>query len=203
MNTADKFEDDVLIEGPPGVVGKGVGFNIRTGEVFINEKMTKKFDLISEIQEFYADDESQNTSQNIDYTGNFYGIGINVKKKQIFFSFNGRIINTLDFKAIGEIIYQTHKMKVQELIDKEENLEEKYELEDFTDQLELDNKTNTKIKKLTNFKLQWKDFVYPVIFIDNMCKVNWNIGALPFKVKDPMGSGVVGMINEEIEELQE
>ena len=162
--------------------------------MFINEKMTKKFDLNAEVNEFYEMDDSLNTSQNIDFTGNFYGIGINVNKKQMFFSFNGRIINTLDFKAIGEIMYMTHKMKVQELIDKEENLEEKHELEEFTDQLELDNKTSTKIKKLTNFKLQWKDFVYPVIYIDNMCKINWNIGALPFKVKDPMGSGIIGLI---------
>ena len=193
------MEKETVIEGAPGVTGKGVGFNIRTGEVFINEKMIKKFDLTSEINDFLDPDESQNTSQNIDFTGNFYGIGINVNKKQMFFSFNGRIINTLDFKAVGEIIFITHEMKVQELIDKEENLEDKYELEDFTNQLDLDNKTSGKIKKLTNFKLTWKDYVYPALYIDNMCKINWNIGALPFKVKDPMGSGIIGMINGEVE----
>lgn len=196
MNRTEELSDDALIDGPPGMIGKGVGFNIRTGEVFINEKMIKKFDLYAEINELYGNDESLNNSQNMDFTGNFYGIGLNVNKKQLFLSFNGRIINTLDFKAIGEILYITHEMKVQELIEKDENLEDKHELEDFTDQLELDNKTSTKIKKLSNFKLQWKDFVYPAIYIDNMCKVNWNIGALPFKVKDPMGSGIVGMIKE-------
>jgi hypothetical protein len=197
LNFSEKPEKNTLIDGAPGMTGKGVGFNIKTGEVYINEKKIKKFDLYSEIQELYENEDSANTSQNIDFTGNFYGIGINVSKKQLFFSFNGRIINTLDFKALGEIMFVTHEMKVQELIEKDENLEDKHELEDFTDQLELDNKTSTKIKKLTNFKLQWKDFVYPVLYIDNMCKVNWNIGALPFKVKDPMGSGIIGMIKEE------
>ena len=154
----------MTIDGPPGLVGKGVGFNIRTGEVFINEKLVKKFDLMSEINEFYDNDDS-NTSQNIDLTGNFYGVGINIKKSNMFFSFNGRIINTLDFKVIGEIIFKTHEMKVQELIDKEEIMEDADQLEDYTDQLELDNKTSTKIKKLTHFKLQWKDYVLSLIHI--------------------------------------
>ena len=178
------------------MTGKGVGFNIRTGEVFINEKMIKKFDLNTEVNEFLNHDDS-NTSQNIDLTGNFYGVGINLKKSQLFFSFNGRIINTLDFKAIGEIIFKAHEMKVQELIDDDDIMENANELEDYTEKLELESKTNTKIKKLTNFKLNWPNYVFPVIYIDNMCRVNWNIGALPFKVKDPMGSGIIGMINEE------
>ena len=191
--------NETIVDGPPGMNGKGLGFNIRTGEVFVDEKMVRKFDLVSEAKGFFDMDESLNNSQNIDFSGNFYGVGVDLRKERLFFSFNGRVLNTLDFKTIGEIRFRDHDMRVQELIEDEDKLEFLDTLKAYTNQLDLDSKTNTRIKKLGNFKARWRDFLLPVIYIEKMCVVNWNIGALPFKIKDPMGSGVIGLIRHQFD----
>ena len=200
MNLKEYPTESTFLEGPPGMTNKGVGFNIRTGEVFINEKMVKKFDLFKEIREFVDPNGTMNMSQNMDLTGNFYGIGIDISRDRLFFSFNGRIINTLDFKVLGEIRYVAHEMIVQELIDKDDNLDGKAALNDYTGLLKLSSKTKTKIRKNKKYKGNWSEFLLPVIYLDSMCVVNWNIGGLPFKIKDPMGSGIIGLIDEEMKE---
>lgn len=182
------------------MTGKGLGFNIRTGEIFLNEKMIRKFDLVSEAKGFFDMDESLNNSQNIDFSGNFYGVGVDLNKERVFFSFNGRVLNTLDFKTIGEIRYRDHDMRVQELIEDDDKLGYKENLKAYTDQLDLDSKTNTKIKRLKNYNARWKNYLLPAIYIEKMCVINWNVGALPFKIKDPMGSGVIGLIRHEFDE---
>lgn len=158
--------------------------------------MVKKFDLNSEAKAYFEMEESLNASQNLDFTGNFYGIGIDLNKNQLFFSFNGRVINTLDFKILGEIRYAAHEMRKQDLLDDDDRLEDKDKLNDFTGKLDLTGKVKTKIKKHQHFKSRWSNYLYPVIYIQNMAVIRWNIGALPFKIKDPMGSGIIGLIKE-------
>lgn len=49
--------------------------------------------MLEEILNVYDMDDSKN----FDFNGSFFGIGISINTKEFFFSYNGRILNSLSF----------------------------------------------------------------------------------------------------------
>ena len=55
-------------------------------------------------------------SKNFDFNGCFFGVGISMNTNEFFFTFNGRILNSLSYQAIGEMRFQVYnKIRKDEL----------------------------------------------------------------------------------------
>lgn len=65
----------------------------------MDENIIHTFNFMNEIKEIYDVDDSRN----FDFNGCYYGIGVSLKNSMFFFTFNGRILNSLTFQAAGEI----------------------------------------------------------------------------------------------------
>ena len=59
----------------------------------MNENIVYTFNIHTELKDIYDLDDSQN----FDFNGCYYGIGINLKSKDVFITFNGRILNGLSY----------------------------------------------------------------------------------------------------------
>lgn len=70
-----------------------MGFNVKTGEVYIDETVVYTFDFMDAIQEVYNVDDSKN----FDFNGCFFGVGVSINTNEFFFTFNGRILNSLSY----------------------------------------------------------------------------------------------------------
>lgn len=58
-----------------------------------NGNIVHTFNMLEEILDIYDMDDSKN----FDFNGSFFGIGISINTKEFFFSYNGRILNSLSF----------------------------------------------------------------------------------------------------------
>ena len=98
----DEYNIDLLkIDEFPGKISKSIGFNVKTGEIYVDENIIYKFDFIKEITKHYDLDDSKH----FDFNGCFYGIGLSLKTKNFFFSFNGRILNSVNYQTSSEMRY--------------------------------------------------------------------------------------------------
>lgn len=96
----DKLENYSSLDFP-GKIESSVGFNVKNGEVYIDENIVYTFNFMDQIQEVYEVDDSKN----FDFNGCFFGIGVALSTQEFFFTFNGRILNSLSFQAVGEMRY--------------------------------------------------------------------------------------------------
>ena len=91
--TSKKLLKEIQSDYIPGVTDNSYGFRVKTGEILNNGNIVYTFNMLEEILDVYDMDESKN----FDFNGSFFGIGVSLTTKEFFFSYNGRILNSLSF----------------------------------------------------------------------------------------------------------
>ena len=172
----------------PGNTLRSVGFNIKTGEVFMGNTIAHKFD-IAEIIKMTID---ADTSRLDDPAGNFYGIGFIFDLGLFFFTFNGRILNSLSYQALGEANTKLYLLKKHEMIEQNESVKKAGDIMKFINHLDLKKTYRDEIKRIPQFK-SINEELHPVIYLAGAAKFFVNVGAAPFQVKDvSIQTGLLG-----------
>ena len=175
-------EDTFLQENKEQFLGEfegSIGLNIRTGEVKAAGEVIHTFDLASIVSEFHG----INESGMLETTGNFYGIGINFHTHLFFFTFNGIMLNGLSFQAQTSLRYKINDMRKRDLINNEEGIRTSKKLNALGRKVQLEKKYKDQMKNLKQFPCKLKNVV-PVFGISGLSKIEVNIGAFPFQLKD-------------------
>lgn len=156
-----------------------IGFNVKNGQVYIDNEIVYTFNFMEEIQQIYKVDDSRQ----FDFNGCAFGIGMDVQNQQFFFSFNGRILNSLSFQTVGEMRFQVYNKIRKDELEQDEKLHKVSKLQGLATKLGLKKDYKDEIKKINKFKVPMSNAV-PMIFIQRSGKFYVNIGGAPFMVRE-------------------
>ena len=167
--------------GFPGQRPKSIGYNVKTGEVYINGSIVHTFNFSREIRKI-RDDEF---NSKFDYNGSFFGIGVNLKNNLAFFTFNGRILNSLPFQTASEIRYKIYKYKRDDIIESDDttNIKKVAKLNTLMKRLDLEKEQRDDIKNMLQFSSSVNNYV-PGIYITGACKLRVNVGGSVFQIRE-------------------
>lgn len=172
----------------PGNTLRSVGFNIKTGEVFMGNTIAHKFDIAETIKATI----DAETSRLDDPAGNFYGIGFIFDLGVFFFTFNGRILNSLSYQALGEANTKLYLLKKHEMVEQSESIRKAGDIMKFINHLDLKKSYRDEIKRIPQFQ-SINEELHPVIYLAGAAKFFVNVGAAPFQVKDAAAqTGLLG-----------
>jgi hypothetical protein len=171
----DKIDDSIF----PGKIEKSIGINIKNGEIYKDGNKEYKFDFLKKIKENYNLDDSQY----FDFNGCFFGIGVSLKSKEFFFTFNGRILNSLSYQASGEIRYQVYNQIKNDMLDQEEMIHKTKNIKTLANKINLEKEYKKEFKNKPVFKSTFSDYV-PIIYVNGVSRFFVNIGGNAFAVKE-------------------
>ena len=166
----------------PGKGSKSIGFNIKTGEVYFNGAVTYTFNFLRIIKNEFGDDYN---NEKFDFNGSFFGVGMNLKSKLVFFTFNGKILNSLSYQTTSEIRYKIYRMKKADALEEGDNsnIKKVGKLSKLVNKLDIEKEYRNDLKTLPNFSISSKELV-PIISVDGACKFLVNIGGSMFQTKE-------------------
>lgn len=167
--------------GFPGQAPKSIGYNLKTGEVYIDGNIVFTFNFAREVRKSIGKD----YIGKFDYNGCFFGIGFNLKNKMAFCTFNGRILNSLSYQTAAEIRYKIYKYKRNDMIEDDDtsNLKKVDKLNTLIKKLDLPKEYRDNIKDLPVFIPNGNHYV-PVIYVTGASKFRVNIGGSVFQIKE-------------------
>lgn len=166
----------------PGRRNKSVGFNIKTGEVYLNSNIVHTFNFRLEIKKAMGEDYD---NEKFDFNGSFFGIGMNFKTDLVFFTFNGKILNSFSYQTSAEIRYKIYKLKKLDALEEGDasNIKKAKKLKKLIGKLDVDKEIKNDVKSLPEFVLKAKNYV-PIVHVNGACKFHMNIGGSVFQVKE-------------------
>lgn len=173
------FSEDNI--GFPGQANKSLGFNMKTGEVYLNGTIVHTFNFAREIKKATNKD----FTSKFDFNGSFFGIGVNLKNSMGFCTFNGKILNSLSFQTAAEIRYKVYKYKRDDILedDDQSNIKKVVKLNTLTRKLDLAKEYRDNMKAMPVFITTATNYV-PVVYVTGASKFKVNIGGSVFQIKE-------------------
>ena len=103
----------------------------------------------------------------------------------IFFTFNGKILNSLSYQTTAEIRYKIYKYKKSDIIedDNTSNIKKIDKLNTLAKRLDLPKEYRDEIKNVPVF-ISTLSHLIPVIYVTGASKFKTNIGGSVFQIKE-------------------